>query len=87
MLHTEGPAKLYLARDDDPAGRGAVDALADRARQAGVEVLTLDAMLGDLNDDLRTLGIEELAAGIRVHFAPEDVTRFLLPADMDRKAG
>lgn len=47
--------RLYLVRDDDPAGRAAVDTLGSRAGQAGVEVLVLDAMLGDLNDDLRLL--------------------------------
>ncbi len=69
--------RLYLARDDDEAGRGAVETLADRARSAGIEALTLDASLGDFNDDLRQLGREALAAAVRVQIAPEDVARFL----------
>ncbi len=70
--------RLYLARDNDPAGRAAVQALTARARQSGIEALTLGAGLGDLNDDLRHLGRDALAAAIRVQLAPEDVGRFLM---------
>lgn len=70
--------RLYLARDNDPAGRAAVQALTTRARQSGIEALTLGAILGDLNDDLRHLGRDGLAAAIRVQLAPEDVARFLV---------
>ncbi len=68
--------RLYLARDDDPAGHWAVETLATRANEAGIEALPLDAALDDFNEDLRKLGLEALAAGIRVQFAPEDVARF-----------
>lgn len=70
--------RLYIVRDDDPAGRAAAETLGARARQAGIEALTLDAVLGDLNDDLRRLGRDDLAAGVRVQLAPEDVERFLI---------
>jgi hypothetical protein len=79
--------RLYLARDDDPAGRTAVDALATRARQAGIEVLPLDAELGDLNEDLRLLGRDALATSLRVQLVPEDVERFLVLTEADRQAG
>lgn len=79
--------RLYLVRDDDPAGRGAVDALSDSATAAGIEALTVDASLGDLNDDLRLLGRDALAAGIRLQFLPEDVGRFLLVERPARSAG
>ena len=69
--------RLYLARDDDPAGHNAVAALAQRAEEAGIEALTLDAALGDFNEDLRKLGREALAAGVRVQLVPEDVSRFM----------
>ncbi len=78
--------RLYLARDDDPAGRAAVDTLGSRATQAGVDVLVLDATLGDLNDDLRLLGRAALAAGVRLQLAPEDVARFLVLDGTDRSA-
>lgn len=70
--------RLYLARDDDPAGRGAVETLATRAGEAGIEAITLDAALGDFNEDLRKLGRNAVAAGLRVQLAPEDVAQFLV---------
>ncbi len=70
--------RLYFARDDDAAGHGAVAALADRARSAGIEALTLEPRLGDFNEDLRTFGPDALAAAIRVQLVPEDVARFMV---------
>ncbi len=69
--------RLYIARDDDPAGDGAMAALIDRAEQAGIEAIVLSPALGDFNEDLRVLGIDTLRAGIRVQIAPQDVTRFI----------
>ncbi len=70
-----GLRRLYLARDDDPAGHRAVDTLADRARVGGVEALTLVPALADFNEDLRLLGAEALGDGLRDQFAPSDRTR------------
>jgi hypothetical protein len=67
--------RLYLARDDDPAGRRAVETLADRARAAGVEALTLVPALNDFNEDLRRLGAEVLNNELRAQLAPEDRPR------------
>ncbi len=78
--------RLYLVRDDDLAGRGAVEALSARATAAGIEALPLDASLGDLNDDLRLLGREALAASVRLQLAPEDVGRFLVMGESSRSA-
>jgi hypothetical protein len=83
----DGLRRLYLARDDDPAGRGAVETLAERAGQTGIEAITLDAALGDFNEDLRRLGRHALAAGVRVQLAPEDVGRFLVLEDGSREVG
>ncbi len=69
--------RLYVARDDDAAGDGAMEALIDRACQAGIEPITLSPQLGDFNDDLRLLGIDALRSAVRVQIAPEDVNRFL----------
>lgn len=68
--------RLYVARDNDPAGRSAADTLTKRAQAAGIEALTLAPTLGDFNDDLRQLGADALAASVRVQLAPEDVARF-----------
>ena len=69
--------RLYIARDDDPAGDGARDSLVERARDAGIEAIALSPTLGDFNEDLRTLGIGALRAANRQQLAPEDVARFL----------
>ena len=68
--------RLYVVRDDDPAGDFAVTTLTERAQAAGIEVLTLSPTLGDFNEDLRRLGIGHLRAALRVQLAPEDVPRF-----------
>ena len=69
--------RLYIAREQDEAGRRGADMLATRARGAGVEPLMLDARGSDFNDDLRRLGLDALRADLRVQLAPEDVARFM----------
>jgi len=69
--------RLYIARDDDPAGDSARDSLVERAQTAGIEAIVLSPTLGDFNEDLRTLGIGALRAAIRQQLAPEDAARFL----------
>jgi len=73
--------RLYVARDDDPAGKAAHDALRDRAYEAGIDVIPLSPRLGDFNDDLRLLGLDTIRAAVRIQLAPQDVTRFMLVAD------
>ena len=69
--------RLYIARDDDPAGDSATATLIDRAQAAGIEAIVLSPRLGDFNEDLRLLGIDALRAASRVHIAAQDVTRFM----------
>ena len=69
--------RLYIARDDDPAGDSAMASLIDRSSETGIEAITLSPRLGDFNEDLRTLGIDALRAALRVQIAPEDVARFM----------
>lgn len=69
--------RLYIVRDNDPAGDGARDSLVDRAREACIEAITLSPMLGDFNDDLVMRGLAALRAEVRVQLAPEDVSRFI----------
>lgn len=73
--------RLYVARDRDAAGDLAVATLTERAQSAGIEALTLTPALGDFNEDLRELGVDELRTALRVQLAPEDVQRFLLAID------
>ncbi|MDQ2067227.1 toprim domain-containing protein [Xinfangfangia sp. CPCC 101601] len=69
--------RLYIIRDNDPAGDGARDSLVARAHEAGIEPITLSPMLGDFNDDLMGPGLEALRAQVRGQLAPEDVSRFM----------
>lgn len=69
--------RLYIIRDNDPAGDGARDSLIARAHEAGIEPITLSPMLGDFNDDLTGPGLEALRAQVRGQLAPEDVSRFM----------
>jgi len=73
--------RLYVARDRDPAGELAVATLTERAQSAGIQAVTLAPTLGDFNEDLRELGVDELRASLRVQLVPEDVPRFLMPID------
>jgi hypothetical protein len=72
--------RLYIVRDDDPAGDGAMESLIARAQTVRIEAITLSPRCGDFNEDLRRLDIDALRAALRVQIAPEDVGRFLHPA-------
>jgi len=69
--------RLYIARDNDPAGDTAMATLTERAEAAGIEALALAPTLGDFNEDLRHLGGDALRAALRVQLAPQDVARFM----------
>lgn len=70
--------RLYVARDDDPAGAGALKTLADRAIPAAIEVVPLEPRLGDFNDDLTTFGRERLIARLRDQLRTEDAERLMM---------
>jgi hypothetical protein len=69
--------RLYIVRDDDPAGDGAMVTLIERANAVGIEAIVLSPTLGDFNEDLRLLGAVALGANVRIQLAPEDVARFM----------
>lgn len=69
--------RLYIVRDNDPAGDGARDRLIERANAAGIEAIVISPELGDFNEDLRALGIEALRMEARLQVAPQDVARFM----------
>ncbi len=77
MLFPTTLRRLYIARDDDPAGDHAMATLIERADAVGIEAITLSPRIADFNDDLRTLGVDALRASLRVQIAPEDVARFM----------
>lgn len=76
ILFPQTLRRLYIVRDNDPAGDGARDRLVERANVAGIEVITLSPAMGDFNEDLRHLGPDALRANLRVQLAPQDVARF-----------
>lgn len=69
--------RLYILRDNDPAGDAARDTLIERAKAEGIEAIPLSPALGDFNEDLQRLGFDALWTGVRVQLAPEDVVRFM----------
>ncbi len=71
--------RLYIARDDDPAGDGATIKLEDRARAAGIEAIVLSPQLGDFNEDLRLLGVDALRTACQAQIAAQDMARFMEP--------
>jgi hypothetical protein len=72
--------RLYVARDNDAAGDAATNSLTERAEAIGIDAIVLSPRLGDFNEDLRMLGIDELRAVLRLQLAPQDVIRFMLSA-------
>src|SRR5260370_36328746 len=69
--------RLYVAHDNDAAGRRAAHELRSRAQTAGIKAITLTPRLKDFNDDLRQLGVDALRATLRDQLLLEDVSRFM----------
>jgi len=69
--------RLYIVRDNDPAGDSARDRLVERALAAGIEAITLSPMMGDFNEDLTSCGLDALRVRLRGQLAPDDVSRFM----------
>lgn len=86
LLLPNGLRRIYIARDNDLAGRHAAETLAERAHVAGVEVLQLIPALGDFNDDLRQLGLSALADGVRHQIDRADAERFLISQESSQAA-
>jgi hypothetical protein len=68
--------RLYVAQDDDAAGRRAAQTLGDRAVALGIEAIVLSPTKNDFNVDLRLLGPIGLAASLRRQLEPEYAARF-----------
>lgn len=69
--------RLYIVRDNDPAGDGALDRLFDRAHAARIDAVALSPQGDDFNADLRRFRIDALRMAVRVQLVPEDVARFM----------
>ncbi len=77
ILFPDTLRRLYIVRDNDPAGDGARDSLIKRANATGIEAIVISPELGDFNEDLRTLGLDALRMEARLQIAPQDVARFM----------
>src|SRR3984893_17845031 len=73
--------RLYVAQDRDPAGDAVTATLTERARASGIEAIGLSPRLGDFNEDLRHLGLDDLRAALRIQLVPEDVARFMIATE------
>ncbi|MER9955207.1 toprim domain-containing protein [Mesorhizobium australicum] len=69
--------RLYIIRDNDPAGDGARDNLIGRATDAGIEAIVLSPRMEDFNEDLRYLGLAALRKSIADQLVRRDRHRFL----------
>ncbi|HKU08903.1 MAG TPA: toprim domain-containing protein, partial [Bradyrhizobium sp.] len=72
-----GLERLYVARDDDPAGTVALARLTERADQAAIEIVPLEPKLDDFNSDLLAFWREGLASNLRLQLRAEDADRLL----------
>jgi hypothetical protein len=64
--------RLYVARDNDAAGRFAADRLRERGGAAGIEVRDLLPLFEDFNADLVRLGAERMLRLLLPQLAPMD---------------
>ncbi|RWH71776.1 MAG: DNA primase [Mesorhizobium sp.] len=69
--------RLYIIRDNDPAGDSARDSLIERATDAGIEALVLSPRMEDFNEDLRYRGLAALRKSIADQLVRRDRHRFL----------
>ena len=72
--------RLYIIRDNDPAGDGARDSLIERATEAGIEAIVLSPRMEDFNEDLRYLGLGALRASIADQLVRRDRAHYLMSA-------
>src|SRR3546814_17047521 len=66
ILFPDPLRRPYIARDNDPAGDGALMTLIERARAAGIQANVVAPNLGDCNEDRRSVAVERLGADPRV---------------------
>jgi hypothetical protein len=84
ILFPDTLRRLYIARDIDAAGDGAMTTLTARAAAAGIETIPLSPRLGDFNEDLVAFGLNDLRALVRPQVTPGDAERFLLAGPSGR---
>lgn len=69
--------RLYVIRDNDPAGDGARDSLLERATDAGIDAIVLSPAMQDFNEDLGRFGLAAFRALIADQLMRKDRFRYL----------
>lgn len=75
LMLQPGLRRLYVAHDNDDAGRKALVRLIDRS--PGLDIRPLAPLAEDFNADLLTIGADRLREWIARQLAPDDAGRFL----------
>ena len=78
-----GLRRLYIARDNDPAGCRAAERLMARANKASVEARLLTPSGDDWNGHLIACGPSSTRGAVIAQLAPEDAERFAEPLDSE----
>lgn len=86
LILPPAPRRLYVARDNDGAGRFAVERLRARSRADDIDIRALAPRTEDFNADLLSLGPDRLRAWLAEQLAPDDVQRFLAAGGRTRCA-
>jgi hypothetical protein len=81
LLFPPSLRRLYVAADNDAAGRHAATRLAERARETQTEAHLLLPRADDWNTDVRTLTSRMILQDIAAQLAAADAARFLRPTD------
>lgn len=76
--------RLYVARDNDEAGRFALERLRARSRADDIDIRALAPRTEDFNADLLSLGPDRLRAWLAEQLASDDVQRFLVAGGRTR---
>jgi len=69
--------RLYIARDNDTAGRLALERLRDRFQGVSLDIRALVPLAEDFNADLLCLGPDRLRAWVAGQLASDDARRFI----------
>jgi hypothetical protein len=80
VLVPECVRRLYVAVDNDRAGRAAAARLVERVKSPGVAARLLVPSLDDWNADIMAFGIARMRAAVATQLTAEDVKRFAAAA-------
>jgi hypothetical protein len=79
--------RLYVACDNDEAGRLALERLRERSRSVAVDIRALMPKAEDFNADLLTLGADRLRDWLAEQLVPDDSQLFLFSDARRQDAG